>query len=83
MLRITTDRMTCAQIATHALRDPDSGTWQIHDLPDAMKPLAGRRLNRNAAITAMTLAQALATTPPTEAPWAIAGWLAELELPPF
>lgn len=71
-IRITDTRMTSEDFDTVAERQPD-GSWTVTGY-------LGRAFDRNQAITAMTLAEALATNPPPDSPlWPhIAVWRTEL-----
>jgi hypothetical protein len=71
---ITDDQMNC-NATGHTARRTDTG-WQVSWLP-------GRTLDRNQAITAMTLGEAAGRDPqPGDRLWPFAeGWAAELSLP--
>jgi hypothetical protein len=73
-ISITSDHMVC-DVTGHTARRTEAG-WQVSWLP-------GRTLDRNQAITAMTLGEAAARNPhPGDRIWPFAeGWAAELDLP--
>jgi len=73
-ISITDDHMVC-DATGHTARRTETG-WQVPWLP-------GRTLDRNQAITAMTLGEAAAPGPlPGDRIWPFAeGWAAELGLP--
>ncbi|NDL60976.1 hypothetical protein [Phytoactinopolyspora mesophila] len=55
-IEITNERMSSDTTKHHAWRtDPDGGLWEVSWLPT-------RRLDRNAAVTAMVLAETVAIT---------------------
>jgi hypothetical protein len=74
-LRIDTDRMTSQDTAHFAVPTPDGQGWAVSWLP-------GQTLDRNQAITAMTVAEVVATELPSTSPWwlFLDVWAAELGL---
>ncbi|WP_283139731.1 hypothetical protein [Rhizohabitans arisaemae] len=72
-LHISDTVMVCEHTGRRAERGAD-GTWSVTGF--------GRRFDRNQAVTALTLAQALAADPGDPIRAHIADWRAELALPP-
>lgn len=82
-LHITETEMACTTIPAYAVLT-EHRKWALHLLPNELAALHMRCFNRNAAITALTLAEVLALNPAPDSPLrhAIANWRAELNLPP-
>ncbi|KAB8192585.1 hypothetical protein FH608_024090 [Nonomuraea phyllanthi] len=76
-IRITDTTMTATRSGHTATRGAN-GRWSVTGHP-------GRAFTRNQAVTALTLAEALATNPPPADRmwWHINDWRAELDLPPL
>jgi hypothetical protein len=90
-LHITDTRISSDLVPTlavyHPGTGPGDGVWTLSHLPEALAALFINVWDRNAAITAMTLAEAYAALPPHGAAdaktWAaVNAWRAELGLPP-
>lgn len=71
-VRITDEAMTAAATPHHATRD-ELGSWRVTWLPDVA-------LDRNAALTAMTLAEHVAVHGPLAKPALIGAFATELDL---